>query len=326
MRSADAAQSRPPAIAHPPPDAVRGSALLRVDHDAYDGGLKRLLRSPSGVPKVRHGRRRHGILDACHSSRSPAASPRAKSTIARRLAEHGAVIVDADQVVRDVQQPGSPVLAAIAAEFGDGMLRADGSLDRAAPRRARVRRPAGGDAPQRDRPPGGAERVAAAVRRGVRRRPGRGRRLRRAAARRSAGERPVGSHRGGPRAGGGAATAARRAARAGRAGCRGAHRIAGLGRGAAEHRRRRHRDRRLARRARCDQIDELWERLPQLVARPETAAASSRRASTLERPAMEVRHEHSLEVPSTQGPVQSGSPRKSRSRATSTCSTRSLRA
>ncbi|MET0780777.1 MAG: dephospho-CoA kinase [Microbacterium sp.] len=54
-----------------------------------------------------------------------------KSTIARRLAEHGAVIVDADQVVRDVQQPGSPVLAAIAAEFGDGMLRADGSLDRA---------------------------------------------------------------------------------------------------------------------------------------------------------------------------------------------------
>ena len=55
-----------------------------------------------------------------------------KSTIARSLAGHGAVIVDADQIVRDVQQPGSPVLAAIAAEFGDGMLRPDGSLDRAA--------------------------------------------------------------------------------------------------------------------------------------------------------------------------------------------------
>lgn len=53
-----------------------------------------------------------------------------KSTIARRLAEHGAVIVDADQLVRDVQQPGSPVLAAIAAEFGERMLREDGSLDR----------------------------------------------------------------------------------------------------------------------------------------------------------------------------------------------------
>ncbi|HEX5730819.1 dephospho-CoA kinase [Microbacterium sp.] len=54
-----------------------------------------------------------------------------KSTIARRLAEHGAVVVDADQVVRDVQQPGSPVLEAIAAAFGDEMLLADGSLDRA---------------------------------------------------------------------------------------------------------------------------------------------------------------------------------------------------
>lgn len=55
-----------------------------------------------------------------------------KSTIARRLAEHGAVVVDADQLVRDVQQPGSPVLAAISAEFGERMLRPDGSLDRAA--------------------------------------------------------------------------------------------------------------------------------------------------------------------------------------------------
>lgn len=55
-----------------------------------------------------------------------------KSTIARRLAVHGAVVVDADQLVREVQAPGSPVLAAIAAAFGDGMLRPDGSLDRAA--------------------------------------------------------------------------------------------------------------------------------------------------------------------------------------------------
>jgi dephospho-CoA kinase len=55
-----------------------------------------------------------------------------KSTIARRLAEHGALVVDADQVVRDVQRPGSPVLSAIAAEFGERMLGEDGSLDRAA--------------------------------------------------------------------------------------------------------------------------------------------------------------------------------------------------
>jgi dephospho-CoA kinase len=55
-----------------------------------------------------------------------------KSTIAARFAEHGAVVIDADAIVREVQGPGSPVLAAIADEFGDGMLRADGTLDRAA--------------------------------------------------------------------------------------------------------------------------------------------------------------------------------------------------
>lgn len=55
-----------------------------------------------------------------------------KSTIARRLAEHGAVVVDADALVRELQQPGQPVLAAIVDAFGEGMLRSDGSLDRAA--------------------------------------------------------------------------------------------------------------------------------------------------------------------------------------------------
>lgn len=55
-----------------------------------------------------------------------------KSTIAARLAEHGAIIVDADQIVRDVQSPGSPVLDAIAEEFGQVLILKDGSLDRAA--------------------------------------------------------------------------------------------------------------------------------------------------------------------------------------------------
>lgn len=54
-----------------------------------------------------------------------------KSTIARRLAEHGAVIVDADQIVRDVQSPGSPVLTRIADTFGAEVVAPDGSLDRA---------------------------------------------------------------------------------------------------------------------------------------------------------------------------------------------------
>ncbi len=55
-----------------------------------------------------------------------------KSTIARRLASHGAVIVDADQIVRDVQTPGSTVLQRIAHTFGAEVLNDDGSLDRAA--------------------------------------------------------------------------------------------------------------------------------------------------------------------------------------------------
>ncbi|KAA0960606.1 dephospho-CoA kinase [Microbacterium sp. ANT_H45B] len=55
-----------------------------------------------------------------------------KSTIARRLAERGAVVVDADQIVRDVQAPGTPVLAAIAKHLGADVIAADGALDRAA--------------------------------------------------------------------------------------------------------------------------------------------------------------------------------------------------
>jgi len=55
-----------------------------------------------------------------------------KSTIAARLAEHGAEIVDADRIVRDVQAPGSPVLDRIVAAFGDGVVAPDGTLDRAA--------------------------------------------------------------------------------------------------------------------------------------------------------------------------------------------------
>jgi len=55
-----------------------------------------------------------------------------KSTVSALLAEHGAVVVDADQVARDLQEPGSPMLARMAERFGAHVLRADGSLDRAA--------------------------------------------------------------------------------------------------------------------------------------------------------------------------------------------------
>lgn len=55
-----------------------------------------------------------------------------KSTIARRLAEHGAVVVDADQTVRDLQRAGEPVFERIVEAFGDAVVAPDGSLDRAA--------------------------------------------------------------------------------------------------------------------------------------------------------------------------------------------------
>ena len=55
-----------------------------------------------------------------------------KSVVAARLAEHGAVVVDADRVAREVVEPGTPALARIAEEFGDGVIASDGSLDRAA--------------------------------------------------------------------------------------------------------------------------------------------------------------------------------------------------
>ena len=53
-----------------------------------------------------------------------------KSEVARRLAEHGAVLIDADVAARQVVEPGSPGLAQIAAAFGDEVLRPDGSLNR----------------------------------------------------------------------------------------------------------------------------------------------------------------------------------------------------
>lgn len=55
-----------------------------------------------------------------------------KSTVSARLAARGAVIIDADQVTRDVQQAGSPVVAALADRFGPQILAGDGSLDRQA--------------------------------------------------------------------------------------------------------------------------------------------------------------------------------------------------
>lgn len=55
-----------------------------------------------------------------------------KSTVAGRLAEHGAVLIDSDVLAREVVEPGTPGLAEIVTAFGAEVLARDGSLDRAA--------------------------------------------------------------------------------------------------------------------------------------------------------------------------------------------------
>ncbi|WP_422936600.1 dephospho-CoA kinase [Sinomonas sp. P47F7] len=55
-----------------------------------------------------------------------------KSEVSRRLAELGAVIVDADVLAREVVEPGTDGLAEVAEAFGPEVLADDGGLDRAA--------------------------------------------------------------------------------------------------------------------------------------------------------------------------------------------------
>ena len=55
-----------------------------------------------------------------------------KSTVSQLLSERGAIIVDADAVARELQQPGTEVLRLMAEAFGQEICNADGSLNRQA--------------------------------------------------------------------------------------------------------------------------------------------------------------------------------------------------
>jgi dephospho-CoA kinase len=55
-----------------------------------------------------------------------------KSTVARLLAEHGAVVIDADALAREVVEPGTAGFEAVVAEFGPDVVGTDGRLDRPA--------------------------------------------------------------------------------------------------------------------------------------------------------------------------------------------------
>jgi dephospho-CoA kinase len=54
-----------------------------------------------------------------------------KSTVAALLADHGAVVIDADAIAREVVRAGTPGFDAVVERFGPGVVRPDGELDRA---------------------------------------------------------------------------------------------------------------------------------------------------------------------------------------------------
>lgn len=55
-----------------------------------------------------------------------------KSAAASCFLQHGAVVIDADGISRELTAPGSPVIDELVEKFGGGILQSDGSLDRAA--------------------------------------------------------------------------------------------------------------------------------------------------------------------------------------------------
>ncbi len=55
-----------------------------------------------------------------------------KSEVSKRLASHGAIVIDADLIAREVVAPGTAGLTAVVEAFGPGVLGPDGALDRAA--------------------------------------------------------------------------------------------------------------------------------------------------------------------------------------------------
>ena len=77
-----------------------------------------------------------------------------KSTVARMLERRGAVIIDADAIVHDLQRPGAPLLDELAARFGDEIITPDGSLDRAKLAKLAFADDGRRQRSQRHRPPG----------------------------------------------------------------------------------------------------------------------------------------------------------------------------
>jgi dephospho-CoA kinase len=80
------------------------------------------------------GRERDGLSGARRTIRVGLTGPIGcgKSTVAGWLEDRGAVVINADEIARDVTAPGEPAHDAVLARFGDVVRGPDGSLDRAA--------------------------------------------------------------------------------------------------------------------------------------------------------------------------------------------------
>ena len=55
-----------------------------------------------------------------------------KSTVAKALADRGAVVIDADRIAREIVEPGAPAYQPVLQRFGPGVVGPDGRLDRSA--------------------------------------------------------------------------------------------------------------------------------------------------------------------------------------------------
>ena len=86
--------------------------------------------STATSPSTRTSRRRRGPPALRVGLTGGIAS--GKSTVAALFAQLGVPVIDTDRIARDVVEPGTPVLAALVARFGAGILTAEGRLDRPA--------------------------------------------------------------------------------------------------------------------------------------------------------------------------------------------------
>ena len=118
-------------VQHAPSSTLPKRTREPVRERGRDVGAGDLPIGPSG-PAVGSAR--------CSSSASRAASASGKSTVSALLAAKGAVIIDADAITRELQQPGTEVFDAMVERFGDGIVAPDGTLDRPGGRRPRLQR------------------------------------------------------------------------------------------------------------------------------------------------------------------------------------------